>query len=162
LWRRVSEVDRRGQFRIIEALVTAVLVVGSMMIAVGIQRMPRFWITYETEDLEDMAFNMLAEIADQALLSRLLDSKGSWETDLFWTLNTMLPPTIYFNMSIYKMSLSSGGNISLEALNRAPITNIQQENADRIAESASATYVFTSPDGTVYLAALTLARSRGG
>lgn len=154
--------NKRGQFRIIEALTTTILVVGSMIMALGIQRIPRTWITYEREDLKEMAFNLLAEIADPVLSSELATHQDSWESNVFWALNTMLPPTMYFNMTIYEVSLSSEGEINLETLNKTPITNIQGEEANRIAEAASAIYIFTSPDGKVYMALLTLARSRGG
>lgn len=154
--------DRRGQFRIIEALITTFLVIGSMIIVVEMQRVPRFWVTYESEDLEDMAFNFLSEMADSVLSSELADPSASWETNVFWALKTMLPPTLYFNMTIYRVSLSSEVDINLDVMNRVPITNIQSEDSERIAESASATYIFTSPNGMVYMAVLTLMRSKGG
>ncbi len=153
---------RRGQFRIIEALIAAILIIGSMAIAVNIQRIPRFWITYERENLEELAFNTLFNIADKVLLNMQLNSSSPWENDLFWVLNTMLPPTIYFNLTIYKITLQNETEITFERVNKTPITNIQAENINEIVESSSAMYVFTSRDGSVYLAILTLSRSKGG
>ena len=74
----------------------------------------------------------------------------------------MLPPTIYFNLTIYKITLQNETEITFEKVNKTPITNIQAENISEIVESSSAMYVFTSRDGSVYLAILTLSRSKGG
>ncbi len=158
----VKGISKRGQLRIIEALITAFLVIGSMIIVVELQRIPRTWITYESEDLEDLAFNLIAETADSVLTSELTNQSGLWENNIFWALRTMLPPTLYFNMTIYKVSISEDASVSLAMMNRVPITNIQSEDYEKLAESASATYILTLPDGTVCMVVLTLMRSRGG
>lgn len=152
--------DRRGQFRIIEALISVAIIVSFLTASMVIQRIPRSWVSAMRGDLEEMAFNVLVEVADLGLFDSV-KTRG-WELRTYLILKTLLPPSIYFNLTVYEVVLTSKYSARLEPVNMRPISNIVGESVSRIAESASACYVHTSSNGSAYLAVLTLASSRGG
>jgi len=150
-----------GQFRIIEALITVILVIGSMTIAINIQRIPSSWIIYSREELDDMAFNLLDEISVPTISNILSNQTGKWEYDISLLLGTLLPKTVYFNMTIYEFTPINESTITMRILNRFAITNIPGSFVMDISESGSATYIFTSSDGRIYMLVLTLIRVKG-
>ncbi|MEM0211923.1 MAG: hypothetical protein QXO74_02850 [Candidatus Methanomethylicia archaeon] len=154
--------NRIGQFRIIETLITIFLVIGSMIIAVNLQKVPSSWITYSGEDLKNMAFNILCEISIPIIEHEIFNQNENWENNIFFALNTLIPKNIYFNITIYEV-LPMDSNVSLlKVVNRIPITNVPINYYGRIMEAKSAIYVHTSMDGRVYMIVLTLIRGGGG
>lgn len=153
--------DRSGQFRIIETLLTMFLVISSMIFAVNLQKVPSSWITYSGEDLKNMAFNILCEISTPLIEHEILNQSIDWENNMFFALCTLLPRTVYFNVTIYEITPVASHNVSLRIVNRVPITNIPINYYGKIAEANSAVYMFTSIDGKVYMIVLILVRGGG-
>ena len=84
----------------------------------------------------------------------------NWEWDLTLDLNTLLPPVLYFNMSIYEVQIRANGEVFVIPLSNEPISNAPFGVSGQVLEKASVTYVYTSRTGCVYLIILSL--TRGG
>lgn len=153
---------KRGQFRIIETLISTFIIISAFIIAVNLQDVPRTWIMREKKDLEDMAFNLLTKLINMNILDNVLNAGDKWELEMLLVLKTLLPPMIYFNLSIYEIHMSNNGTIQFKILNKNPITNILREDINKIGEIASASYIYTKDADSMYLIVLMLARSRGG
>ena len=103
-----------------------------------------------------MAFNLLDGISVPTISNILSNQTGKWEYDI-----SLLPKTVYFNMTIYEFTPINESTITMRILNRFAITNIPGSFVMDISESGSATYIFTSSDGRIYMLVLTLIRVKG-
>jgi len=143
-----------GQFRVVEALISAVIIVVAFTAALELQQIPRSWSSRMKTDLEALAFNVLLNLAE----SNVPENIGSprWEHGLFIVLQTLLPPATYFNLTVYRITVLTNGTVLMEPLNKAPISNMQSQDLSEALEAASAAYVYTTRKGEILLLVLTL------
>jgi len=159
----VKGLSKKGQFRIIEALISSIIVIIAFIAAVQLQQLPRIWVMREKSDLEEMGFNILTYLAEKGVLERVIrPDNEDWEKDMCLVLKILLPPMLYFNMSVFEIKVSENGTVFIEPVNDDLITNTPREGSERVPEMVSVTYVYTTKTGRIYLIVLSLTRSKGG
>ena len=93
---------------------------------------------------------MLSSLSANNGLDRLIfDSnwniRRGWEGDLKVVLNSLVPPNVIFNISIYNATYDEEGFIKLVRLNRVPISNVVNEEAFiKAGENVLITYIYTT------------------
>lgn len=156
-----SERGRSGQFRVLEVVFSAIIIIGAYSFSTYIMAPANTPVIRGKEELEILGYNLLNRISAGGTLE-LTAIKGNtgWEENLKIILTRVLPPATYFNMTIYN---TTSNPYLLSALNTKPITNVQAAEAiqafSRAPEVASSTYVYTSDRGWILLIYLRLAHA---
>jgi hypothetical protein len=102
--------NSKGQMRIIETILAALLIVSALSFVTFFAINPRS-SAYEIKDLEKMGYSILHDLDQQELLSKLVYNE-QW-SDLRNVLRVTLPIDVYFTMTIC--------DISDSVLNNEPI-----------------------------------------
>ncbi|ABL78319.1 hypothetical protein [Thermofilum pendens] len=162
---------RRGQVRIIEAVLATFMVVAIILLVMSFARPLRSVYVRETSDLRRLAYNLLNNMADNGVFEKTLanlnpsaaQGGGCTLYDLAMMATASLPPGILFRMDVYRVDFDvSAGNTSLVWLGCA---SNYDTNTTRLVESepVSYTYVCTGdPDsvrGTALYILLTIGYS---
>jgi hypothetical protein len=93
--------DRRGQMRVIEAIMASLLIVFAVVF-VDLFAVTPVSPKYESGELEKIGFNVLHDLDEQELLSRFIGN-GEW-ANLTSALAASLPTDVYFNLTVYDMA----------------------------------------------------------
>lgn len=93
--------DRRGQMRVVEAIMA------SLIIVFAIAFINFFAVTpvsprYESGELEKIGYNVLHDLDEQRLLARFV-SNADW-VNLTAALAASLPTDVYFNLTVYDVA----------------------------------------------------------
>ena len=91
--------NTKGQMRVIETILAS-FIIFSALTFVNIFAVVPSSPKYETSDLEKMGHNVLHDLDEQGLLSRLVYNKTEWG-ELALALTIYLPPDVYFNLTMY-------------------------------------------------------------
>ena len=141
---------RRGVARILEAVFSAVLIIEAVAIGYMLLKTPNPGTTKSTEELYKFGYSMLSSLCANNGLDRLIfDSnwniRRGWEGDLKVVMNSLVPPNVVFNISIYNATYDEEGFIKLVRLNRVPISNVVDEEAFiKAGENILITYIYTT------------------
>ncbi|QOJ79466.1 hypothetical protein IG193_03120 [Infirmifilum lucidum] len=157
---------RRGQVRIVEAVLATFMVVAVILMVMAFTRPLKSTYIRETTDLRRLAYNLLNDMATAGVYERTVGraitnpgNKG-WIDDLRLLVSSSLPPELVFNMTIYRVDFNpaSGATsfVKLGSVANSDFSRIQLYES----ESVTYTYVATSdPDkvrGMVIYIVLTL------
>jgi hypothetical protein len=117
---------RSGQIRIIEALLSAALVVASITVGVGLMKAPNSLSSRRTEDMSNSAYSLLIRLAEAETFDEVMFINGSlrkgWEEELKVMVNSLIPVNAFFNMTIYNCTVRD--QLAQEAvLNSCPMSN---------------------------------------
>jgi len=157
--------DRRGQFRAVEATVAAFIIFFSFIAANYLIRNSRAWTVSRSEDLSMLGYNLLHSLDVTGVLNGTVSSgRSGWERGLDFAIETFLPSTAYYNLTVYKADLNevtTSGVADLEPWNSLKITNTDPDTFARSPEVISIQYLFTSSKGEVFLLVLQISESRG-
>jgi len=156
--------SRRGQLRVIEATIAAVMIFFSFLTASYFTRNPRSWTLSRGEDLTRMGYNILHSLAVTDVLNDTVASGMiGWEARLNFVLEALLPSTTFYNLTVYKvLSKSDSWNTEYVAYNTVKITNAESgEVFINSPEVASVKYFYTSRRGDAYSLVLQLSEIRG-
>ena len=93
--------DRRGQMRVIEAIMASLLIVFAVVF-VDLFAVTPVSPKYESGELEKIGFNVLHDLDEQELLGRFIGN-GEW-ANLTSALSASLPTDVYFNLTVYDMA----------------------------------------------------------
>lgn len=93
--------DRRGQMRVIEAIMASLLIVFAVVF-VDLFAVTPVSPKYESGELEKVGFNVLHDLDEQELLGRFIGN-GEW-ANLTSALAASLPTDVYFNLTVYDMA----------------------------------------------------------
>ena len=110
---------KRGQMRIIEALIACSLVLIGYSIVFRSSTS-----TYKVRDVEfeSMAQDLLNTLEDQELILEVLSQEEGWESTLKELVGSILPPDVLYNISISSLtSESQAHNINNFASGDAPL-----------------------------------------
>ncbi|MBO3802804.1 MAG: hypothetical protein JTT11_02855 [Candidatus Brockarchaeota archaeon] len=158
-----ADPGRAGQFRIIEAATAAIIIFVTIAAVNQFTRNPRLIMTGRSANLRSMAYNVLYRLADTSVLENTV-GKGSrdWESDLKIVLDTLLPSTVYFNLTVYALQ-SPAEPLTFVVHNRKQISNCRSPDAfKQTPEISSATFLYVAHDSKMYVLRLQLAEGGVG
>ena len=154
---------RRGQFRIIEAAISAVIIFVTLVTIDQFTRIPRLIMTGRSGSLRTTAYNTLYRMADTGILENTLGiGSADWEGNLKIVLDSLLPTTVYFNMTVYAFSNAAQPTYYV-AYNKRIISNsLSQEAFTKTPEISSAEFLYVARNSKIYLLRLQLAEGGVG
>ena len=123
-------VDKKGQMRIIEALLASFVILFAITF-INIFAMTPSSRTYETGELEKVGYNVLHDLDEQDLLPRFVFNR-EW-ANLTAALMVSLPPDVYFNLSVY--------DLERNIINPVPIRYGSSQVFSKSAHVASVIYI---------------------
>ena len=155
--------DRRGQMRIAEAILAAILIFSAFIIASSLSTPYRVWLSKERSELEGQGFSILNMMATNGILEEVLQSRPyAWEQRIRVLLLALLPSDVNFDLTVYSVDLNANpSDTAFVKVNTSPITNYGSENLiDEALAVVTDKYPYTSESNTYYMLILSL--SRGG
>jgi hypothetical protein len=145
---------RRGQIRIMEAVLATFMVVAIILLVMSFTRPLRSPYIRETTDLRRLAYNLLSYMAEnnvfELTLSRISASTGSTPNqcifyDLGFLATASLPPETLYKLDIYNVTYDNlSGNLNLTWLGCASNYNWSSIG---LVESESVTYTYVCTGG---------------
>lgn len=99
--------NSKGQMRVIEAIMAALIVVSAIVFLYAFAATPS-GKTYEAGELEKIGSNILHDIDSQRLLSRFVYN-GEW-ANLTAALVVSVPNDVYFNLTVYDINGNAIGH----------------------------------------------------
>lgn len=137
--------DSKGQLRVIEAVLAVMIIFTTFTAAAYLLKAHRTWATRDIEELEKTGYNVLQRLAESGALEATVgDSHSGWEIHLKLLLETILPPSVYYNLTVF-VSCYKSGTATLAPYNGQVITNsLGVNDFSGSPEIASVTYVYTS------------------
>jgi len=146
-------VRKRGQVRVIEAVLAVFMAVALILMVMGFTRPLRSQYIRETSDLRRLAYNVMSTMSQATTFEATLaeriwaiyDSGGVWQPaverlrELELILSMSLPPGLLYRLDVYLLS-ASGGAVELK-----PLGFSSNYDADRVrlTEAESITYTYT-------------------
>ncbi|MCX8189107.1 MAG: hypothetical protein N3F64_05300 [Nitrososphaeria archaeon] len=146
----------RGISRIIEAVVSSLLILSAFSISYYLTLPPNIPHQRSSEDLKKFGYNLLSSLAaNQGFDQLIFDSSGKvkqgWEQQFKVVINSFMPHNIIFNISIYNATLNQLGFVELVRLNKAVISNVVDEFGKaneavflKAGENVQISYVYTT------------------
>lgn len=93
--------DRRGQIRVVEAILASVIVVFAVAF-IDLFAVTPVSPKYESSELEKIGYNVLHDLDEERLLARFVNN-AEW-MNLTAALAASLPTDVYFNLTVYDVS----------------------------------------------------------
>ena len=146
-----------GQARILEAVIASIIIFLAFSAAFYFIYSSENIFAQETIDLNRLAHNVLHQIAESNVIEETLEEDlQNGRTQLRIVLRELLPPNIYFNLTIYNCTDSP---FQLYDYPLPPISNAPAEVFTESGEVASASILYTSKRGNIYYLVLELTRA---
>jgi len=89
--------DKRGQVRVIEALITCLILLAGLSAAVSFSNLST---TAGASELEEVGVNVLHVIDNSGIIERVLQNQGNWESEFKELMRTLLPPETFYNLTL--------------------------------------------------------------
>jgi hypothetical protein len=167
---------RRGISRLLEAILASVLLASSLSISYYYLIPANPNIVRGNDDLTKLGYDMLETLSRQGGFDRaIVLPNGSavlgWERSIGVAMQTLLPPGIIFNLTVYRMVNYTGSEtvngtvfqvlnlVTPQLLNKANVTNAQPTSFLNAGETAEITFMFTTSGFYILVFDLQLARS---
>lgn len=151
--------SRRGQSRILEAVVAAAVIFIVFSVSSFLVRASDIRVLQERGDLDRLGYNVLHRLVESGAYGEIMERAGSQpelaELHLKEVLQRALPQSIYFNLTITQCD-----GLTLMTLPINP-RNIHGDTIPNQLEVSSTSLIYTSRDGRIYLLTLTLMREGG-
>jgi uncharacterized protein YxeA len=137
-----------GQGRIIEVFFAVLIVSSSFIVSSYMITPTNIPLVQSKGDIEKLGFNIFEKLARGKTFETINFTQVGWEQRLKIVFEKLLPPEIYFNLTVYNSSFYSPAFINLEIINSVPISNIEPNSKafKNSPEIASVTYVYTYYD----------------
>ena len=160
---------RKGIARMIEAVISSVLIVAAFSVSYYFLIPSSVVQMRSDEELSKIGFNLMSGLAtNNGFENLLIDGQGRrigyWEQNLNVTLVSLIPYNIIFDLTVYQASKSalSDGLVSLIKLNAHTISNSGGSEAFlRAGQTAQIVYVYTMKDSSILVFNLRLAKVGG-
>ena len=154
---------QRGQMRILEAVVAAIIIFLVFSISTFLIRSSDVRVLQERGDLDRLGYNVISGMIDSGTIEDTLENKGITLADASVQMQTYiqrsLPVSTYFNLTLFTMNPTANGWINQTLLFSA--SNAQASTFSSSAELSSTPTIYTSKGGTIYNIVLVLARAGG-
>ncbi len=160
MWTLALPGPRRGQSRILEAVVAAAIIFTVFSVSSFLVRASDVRVLQERADLDRLGYNILHRLLESGAYGEIMARSASQpelaELLLKEALQKALPQSVYYNLTIMECD-----GLTLTPLPINPC-NAPGEPASRPLEASSTSLIYTSGDGRIYLLILTLTREGGG
>lgn len=123
--------NRKGQMRIIEAMITCFILVLGLSVSIYLSNV---YAVMESGNIEKVATNILNMLDDVDVVEKVISDQSSWESELKGLIENLLPPDTFYNLTL-RSALT--GEILGE------ITNLAEWNASSNMDSFSIERVVT-------------------
>ncbi len=141
----------RGIARIVEAVFSAILIIAAVSISYHLLIPPNPSTIRSNEELSKFGYSLLSSLgSDNGYDKLLFDKEGNlregWENDFKVVINSLVPPNIIFNITVYNATVnSSTGFVDLEKLNTIPISNTDSNEVFlKAGENIQVMYIYTT------------------
>lgn len=156
---------RKGQSRILEAVIAAVIIFIAFSVSMFLIRASDVKVLQERADLDRLGYNVLHRLVESGTIEETLEEPldiGFGGALLQTTVQRSLPATTYFNLTIFNCTESSQGLwVELRPLPLS-INNTSADSFTKSLEVSSTSMTYTSKIGNIYYLVLVLARAGGG
>jgi len=156
---------RKGQSRILEAVIAAVIIFIVFSVSMFLIRASDVKVLQERADLDRLGYNTLHRLVESDTIEATIEvasGRGIDPSFVKTIIQKSLPSATYFNLTIYKC-IDNGSWIELEPHPRyPPISNASEDAFAKSMEVSSTNMIYTSKTGNIYLLVLVLARAGGG
>ncbi|HDO41397.1 MAG TPA: hypothetical protein ENH03_00655 [Candidatus Bathyarchaeota archaeon] len=155
--------SRNGQARILEAVIASIVIFLAFSAAFYFIYSSENIFAQETIDLNRLAHNVLHQIAESNVIEETLEEDlQNGRTQLRIVLRELLPPNIYFNLTIFNCTDNPFQLYDYENPLQ-PISNVPENAPAEVftesREVASASILYTSKRGNIYYLVLELTRA---
>ncbi|HJW65814.1 MAG TPA: hypothetical protein VJ507_03425 [Candidatus Bathyarchaeia archaeon] len=157
---------KKGQSRILEAVIAAVIIFIVFSAATFLIRSSDTGVLQERADLDRLGYNLLNRLVESGTIESMTHTNPTDEEVIDWTFNTTiqksLPSTVYFNLTIFKCNEIS--NYPLNYTRIDFVTCASDAPSDLFKKSrevSSTTLLYTSKSGSIFYLVLSLARAGG-
>lgn len=153
---------RRGQSRILEAVIAASIIFIVLSASMFLIRPSDVKVSQERADLDRLGYNVLHRLVESGTIEETLElyGPGFREDHMRTAVQRMLPSSIYFNLTVFNCTEDKkNGLIRLEPL--PSISNAPPGLFSEPLEVSSTSIMYTSKNGNIYHLILVLARSGG-
>jgi len=152
---------RKGQSRILEAVIAAVIIFIVFSVSMFFIRASDVKVLQERADLDRLGYNVLHGLVESGTIEATIEKFGSGfgEVYLKTVVQSSLPSTTYFNLTIFNC-VDKGSWVELK-----PLISVSNASVDSFANSlevSSTNMIYTSKKGNIYHLVLVLARAGGG
>ncbi len=148
----MADRDIAGQVRLIEILVSLIIIVIAIILVGQITRPPGTPVIRNEAKLIKMGYNLLNYLAEKGIFEEIIESGDGWEERMKILIESHLPHGIVFNLTVYNFSKKFDINdLGLKKMNSIPISNINNIGLAKKVVSIRYSYVCTRTDlnGTI-------------
>lgn len=149
---------RKGQSRILEAVIGAVIIFIVFSVATFLIRASDVKVLQERGDLDRLGYNVLNRIVESGTIESLVEVPR-WDIVLRTAVQKSLPSTIYFNLTVFNCINNPIDNLLIKLDYVTSVSNASPEAFTKSKEVSSTTMIYTSKNGNVYYLVLVLARA---
>jgi len=151
---------RRGQSRILEAAIAAVIISIVFSVSTFLIRSSDVRVLQERADLDRLGYNVLQKIVESGVIEKTLEiyGPGFGEAFLKPAVQRSLPSAIYYDLRIFDCTEDG---FWVELTNPRSISNTSEDAFANSLEVSSTSIVYTSQKGNIYHLVLLLARAGG-
>ncbi len=125
---------KKGIMRLVEVFLAISISLSAFIVSYYLMKPPNPFEIRERGDLEKTGYSLIHTLAEKELFDNVMFENGEladspyWEQQLAVVINSLMPPGIFFNMSIYNLT-QEGDWVKIERLNQVPISNTASQDA---------------------------------
>ena len=154
---------RKGQSRILEAAIAAVIIFIVFSVSVFLVRTSDVRVLQERADLDRLGYNVLHRVVESGTIEKIWEnplSIGFRKALLQTAVQNSLPSTTYFNLTVFRCVEEADGRVGLQY--ETSVNNTSVDSFTNSLEVSSTNMIYTSKSGNIYHLVLALARAGGG
>ncbi|MEM2960883.1 MAG: hypothetical protein QXU67_04700 [Candidatus Bathyarchaeia archaeon] len=150
----------RGQVRIFEVIVTAIIIFTAFSASIFLIYPSRTWVLYERGDLDRLGYNILHILTETGTLESILEENNveTAQIRLKTLIGGVLSFTTYYNLTIFACVEDEGGTVWLQPL--ISVSNTSPKVLETLYDVSSTMTIYTSHDGKIYYLIIMLAKGR--
>jgi len=153
--------SRKGQSRILEAVIAAVIIFIVFSVSLYFIRASNITVLQERADLDRLGYNTLHRLVESGTIEATIEKRID-AAFVKTIIEKSLPSATYFNLTIFICS-DQGSWVVLEPHPSYPlISNAPEDAFVKSMEVSSTNMIYTSKRGGIYQLVLILARAGGG
>ncbi len=149
--------NKRGQFRIIEALLAALVLFTIFTASIFLTTTSRIHVLQERSDLDRTGHNILLRLVESGVVESTLETVPTFEPVLKTALTRTLPPLTYYSLKVYRADTNVIPSFIQVGTD---VTNSPPDALQKASEVSSSSFMYTSSaSGQIYYFVLTLAKA---
>lgn len=150
---------RRGQLRVIEAVLAASIIFVVFSATTFLIYPSRIWVLSEKTDLTVLGYNLLHQMVESGVIEETVEGNETLSgPHLKTVIRGFLPSMTYFELTIFKCVEDEDGVSVILQRTGEPISNAPHETFEMSAEVSSTSTFYTSKSGNIYYLLFVMAR----